>query len=536
MPTTDQVSNPPSHSSSSRPLFGLHSEEISPYLLAVLIAYAAVRNLCQAATRPFWYDEICTFLMVRQEHISTIWKALKDAADGQPPGFYLAERVATALVANESISFRLLSIFGFSITVLCIFLLVRKRRGGAIALLCAAIPLVTPLFDSYAVEARPYSLVVACISFALLCYQRAPSVGWTVLLGLSLALAQSFHYYAFFAFLPFLAAEFVLLLTERKLRWGVWLALAIGFLPLAIFWPLLSKSRAVYGQFFWSQPSLAIAQGSYAWYFNTSTMNGITLVGFSAVAILGTVLHKIRKAALEGNSTEESWQEPVMALVFLSLPYIGFVATTIAHGGMVPKYLFSTILAFPLALSFSFPSLGSFGRKTRLLIPTFAILLVLILVPREVSFWSTYDGVFPSPATPIVPFVSSAGHPDLPVVISDAGNYMQLSHYAPTEWANRFVVIVDPARAINYIGTDNADKQLKILALYSPLHVYDFQAFITKNPEFLLYSSRGGSGNDWWPRRLLQDGFTLRPVAVKPKSEHDYYHRVFLVSRTSKGD
>ena len=149
MQMPDRVFNPTPNSSPSSSLFGLDSEKISPYVLAILIAYAAVRNLCQAATRPFWYDEICTFIMVRQQHISTMWSALRNGADGQPPGFYLAERVATALVANESIAFRLLSMFGFSSTVLCLFVFVRKRRGSAIALLCAAIALVTPLYDSY---------------------------------------------------------------------------------------------------------------------------------------------------------------------------------------------------------------------------------------------------------------------------------------------------------------------------------------------------------------------------------------------------
>jgi hypothetical protein len=520
-------------SSSSTTDFGLHVEKISPYILAILIGYAAVRNLFQAAARPFWFDEICTFFMVRQQHLSTLWKALKDAADVQPPGFYLAERVATAFVANENISFRLLSILGFSTTILCIYLFVRKTRGGAIALLCAAIPLVTPLYDNYAAEARPYTLVVACISFALLCYQRTPSVRWTVLLGLSLALAQSFHYYAFFAFLPFLAAEFVLLLTERQLRWGVWLSLAFGFLPLAAFWPMLSKSRALYGQFFWSQPSLQLAQNSYGWYFNTSTINGTIVAGLSVIAILGTILYKMRRAGPPENSAKLSWQEPVMALVFLSLPYIGIVATKIAHGGLVPKYLFSTVLGFSLALSYTFPR-G--GRKNLLLIPAFAVFLVLVLTPREKFFWVSYNGRFISPADSVETFVASAGHGNLPVVVSGPQEYMPLAYYASPDWATRFVFVVDPPQAAIYTGSDSADKELPILASYSRLHVYDFQPFVQEYPEFLLYSNNSGPSGDWWLRRLKKDGYTLRPVAVRPPSEHDFYHVVFLVSKPTSAD
>ncbi len=529
----DQASNRASTSPSSISLFGLDSERVAPYVLAILIIYAAIRNFLQAATRPFWYDEICTFLMVRQRSISTLWSALKNGADGQPPGFYLVERIATKVAVNESIAFRWLSIFSFSLTVLCLFILIRKKRGSTIALFCALILFITPLYDTYAVEARPYSLVVACIAFALLCYERAPAVRWTILLGLSLALAQSFHYYAAFAFLPFFAAEATIVLVERRLRWGVWFALACGFLPLLAFWPMLAKSKAIYGKYFWSLPTFQMAKDSYGWYLNTSITNGVTITGLSAVAILGTILYARRRAASGKIAATISLQDAVMALTFLSLPFIGFVATKLAHGGMLPKYLFPTLLGFPLAAGYALPRLG---RKSSQLIPAITLLLLLVIVLREKSYWSTYTGHFSSPAAPVEPFVAKAGHDDLPVVISDAGDFMQLAHYASPDWAKRFVAIVDPQLAVSYIGTDNADKELLILASYSQLRVYDFKAFVAEHPNFLLYSSEAGMGNDWWPRSLPKEGFTLRPVAVKPKSEGDFYHRVFLVTRPTNAD
>ena len=82
-------------------------------------------------------------------------------------------------------------------------------------------------------------MVIACIAFALVCYQRLPSLRWAALLGISLFLAESFHYYAVLAMIPFGFAEAVLLLRTRRIRWGVWLALACGTLPLIVFWPLL---------------------------------------------------------------------------------------------------------------------------------------------------------------------------------------------------------------------------------------------------------------------------------------------------------
>ena len=158
---------------SSASPFALDVEKISPYLLAIFIVYAFVRNLFQAATKALWYDELCTLIISRQERISTIFGALRHGADGQPPLYYLAERLVAAFVANENIALRLLSIIGFSCVLFCLFELIRRKRGNVIALFCASIPLLTVAFGTYAAEARPYSLVLACISFALICYERA---------------------------------------------------------------------------------------------------------------------------------------------------------------------------------------------------------------------------------------------------------------------------------------------------------------------------------------------------------------------------
>ena len=87
--------------------------------------------------------------------------------------------------------------------------LLYEHDGSAIALVSAAVPLTTVLFDRFAAEARGYSMVVACIACAIVCYQRVPARRWTILLGLSLIFAESFHYFAVFAFLPFLLAEAV---------------------------------------------------------------------------------------------------------------------------------------------------------------------------------------------------------------------------------------------------------------------------------------------------------------------------------------
>jgi hypothetical protein len=87
----------------------------------------------------------------------------------------------------------------------------------------------------------------------------------------------------------------------------------------------------------------------------------------------------------------------------------------------------------------------------------------------------------------------------------------------------RVVSVVDSSQAAFYTGNDTGDKQLLILRSYTPLQVYEFHDFVAKYPEFLLYS--GGKEWDWWPARLVNEGYVLRLVGVHEN------RKVYLVSQ-----
>ena len=529
-PVTAEAREPISHRAgpkSIRLFSGIDADKFALISLILLIAYSAVRSLCQAATRPLWYDELCTWVMVQQHPISVFWNALKDCVDGQPPLFYLLERAAAAAVHNEQISYRLLSVLGFSCTVACLFLLIRKRSGSVNALFCAAIPLVTLLYDPYAVEARPYALVVACLSIALLCYDRAPEVKWMLLMGLSLALAENLHYYAVLALAPFILAEMALTLRTRRPRWAVWLALCGGVIPVVAFWPLLSRQRAYYGEHFWAVPSLLGAERSYGRLFQTTFAWGLGLTAAAALAVLLSML-AAERAARGGRGVGAQFHHNVLVLGFLALPFLSFLAAKLAHGGLTDRYLLPAVLGFSLAAGYTLPR---WGRRSAPLLAALALCLIVPLVSQEKQFWSSYHRDFVSPAKDVEALVASANYPDLPVVVSDVHDFLPLVHYASPGWAGRYFSVVDPPQSVIYVGSDTGDKELAIMRSYAPLQIYDFAPFVAEHPVFLLYSSGGGTGLDWWPPRLLRDGYTLRPVAVR-----DIYHRVFLVSREKSPD
>jgi 4-amino-4-deoxy-L-arabinose transferase-like glycosyltransferase len=506
---------------------GFDIDKAAPRVLAAVMIYAAVSSLVAAASKPFWYDEMLTWILAQQPSVRAIWNALERAADSQGPAFYIIERAMSGTIPNQEIALRLPSIFGYCCITLCIFVFVRRRAGSVCALICAAVPLTTALFHVYAIEARAYSLFVACDAVALVCYQRASSWKWTLLMGFSLAFAQSLHYYAVFALVPFGLAEAARFLRRREFRIGVWLALVCGAVPLVVFWPLLWRLREVYGANHGPQMSFFSIAPIYGAYFEVTGRWGLAVIAVLALGVLssGVLFATTTQTSPE---RESAFDEEVLTLALLGLPFAGYVATIIAHGELLPRYVLSTVLGVPLALGYI---VARVGRRNTALIVVFLIFAIGI---REGLFWSSTRArlaVDRSGVDSIEKIATAAGHPDLPVVISDGLQFLPLAHYAEPAWRERFACLVDPEKARQLIGRDGLDTELTIMRSLSPLHVYDFQTFAAEHPTFLLYSEFSTDDPfDWWPARFVQEGKTIQLVAT----ERDC--RVYIVNLNGKMD
>jgi Dolichyl-phosphate-mannose-protein mannosyltransferase len=484
-------------------------EKLATRGLPFLVAYAAIRSIVCAASKPFWYDELCTVAIARQPSISAIRKALEHAADSHPPTYYFLERFADYFLPNPHIALRLFSILGFCCIVFCVFVFVRKQASAVCALLCSAMTVMSTFYDPYAVEARGYALMSACAAIALVCYQRVDRTRWVLLMGLSLAAAGAFQYYAVFALFPFAIAECAFFLQTRRPRLGVWAALAFGLLPLIVFWPLLSLLKRYYGSSFWAKPTLTGVLGVFGWFFNLSPHWGIAITAAASIGVVAIMVSEFVREDRDSHRARDLFHERVLVLGLLALPLAAFVAMKITHGGLTERYMLPAGLGLPLAAGYILP------RFDRRLVALVGVFLFFGLAAQESSFWlhqRHHLGKIISPAQEVEEFVKKAGRPDLPVVVSDARDYFQLTYYGSPAWVTRLVVLEDAPKALAYSGSDNVDKQLLILRSYVPLQVYEFHDFVAKHPEFLLYSE--GTMFDWWPARLVEDGCVLRLVAI----------------------
>lgn len=489
----------------------VQSKDPAAAILCLLLLYTVGTSVYQASGRPFWFDEIVTLTVARQETFSAVRRALYDAADSNPPVFYLLERYAARLIADEHIGYRLTSIFGFGCVLVCLFAYVRPRTGSIAAFIATLVVSLTVLFHEYSVEARPYGLVVGCVALALICWQRAPRLGWTVLFSLSLAAAVSLHYYAVLAFVPFGIAEVAYLLKHGRWRFEVWTGLACATVPLIVFFPLLTRLKAYYGLNFWAKPSVATAYSTYGDFFKF--LDNGTAVG---IVLLLTIL--FFSAVL----TPKLWQltpivslipieELVLAIGFVWLPFLGFIIARIGNGGMTSRYTMPAILGIALTVTYLCRWMG---HRVAILM---MVLLLSVFACREALFWVNQPRNPPtitSPSASIEKLLEVDAQRDLPVVISSGHEYLQIAYYGSPRFSQRFFALVDRAEAIQYVRSDTLELALLAVRQYLPLNIYEYSEFASVHPVFLLYSNRD-SLLDWWPTRLSRDGHFLRVLAFE---------------------
>ena len=485
--------------------------------VSIVILYTVIRDVLVAASRPFWFDELNTVIVAGQPTLGKVWYALHHAEDSAPLLYVLVEHVCGMLIPKAEIAYRVPSILACACILWCLFVFIRTRSGPGVAFVCAALPLFTQIYWRYSVEARSYECVVACTAIAVVCYQRLEQNGWVIGLAASLFAAGAFHYYGFFVLAPFFAAEFVQAMRTRTIRWGVWLAITAGFLPMAAAYPILRQMKQFYGTNFWGQPTWAVVWNMYGRTpFHATLIAMIVLAVMSVVTISVPVWRPIRVHAELFSASEH-----VITIVLIFLPVFEYVGIKLVHGALTMRYALALILGVSIAVSYSLRFLGRWA-----VLPA-VVAIIALIVGQEAFLWKDRlprPGQFLSPASSFEKLAARAGHADIPIVVSDGGDYLPIAYYASPQWRDRVTGLIDPANAVAYVGSDSIDRQLSALRCCSALRAYDFPVFALEHQSFLLYSN--GGDFDWWPRRLAADKYNLRLLVADNKE------KIYLVGRT----
>ena len=483
-------------------------------VLVVMLAAALLVSGLTAYSKPLWHDEVYTAILTDLPDRLTVRRALLEGVDDNPPAYYDGTRIAGLLIPDRHLAYRAPSVAGFLFVIVCIYAILSARIDRLSALGATSLLLVTPV-AGYAHEARPYALMLAGVCLAILGWQRIGERRWCEwALGLGLAAAVSFHYFAVLVWPAFVVAEIVRWWSRGVFRLRAWVALVAGAVPVLLTLPRIMRIHAGYDQHPWSPPSWRQIVTGPDWLFEVGHAGFIIAVGIAAAVAYELVGHRLGASHRNeappsddhGTGGTEIVGDAILCLGLLAVPVGAVIGAMVTGNQMTPRYMLTGVLGGAIGFGFLLRGVAVPGRWFVLIA---ALATYAFPLPGLVRDWvaGTLTERRTAHTASLETALLSRDDRSIPIVISHGFQYLPLTRYLTAQLQRRLYAVVDPAAAVDYTGTDSIDRNLLSLRPYVDLRIVDYADFVESHRRFLLVSD--GGVYEWLPARLLDSGYRL---------------------------
>ncbi len=476
------------------------SETLERRKFVVIAAFSLVYfalTFFLAHRKLFWNDELFTVYLCRLPDLKSVWRALQNGVDANPPLFYLLTRASQHFLGDGPISTRLPEILGFWIFCLCLFRFVSVRLPLLSAFVSMLFPLVTGAYW-YAYEARPHGIVLGFCGLALISWQAAADRTprrrwWLVTLGGSLTCALLTHSYGFLIFVPIALGELSKTLSRKRLDWPVWMTIAASSLAVLASVPLVH--RVLSGTAF--PASLLKIVILYA---NFLLPAAGVIVGWLVL----TFLVRTKTEGVEHQSGLRNY-EVVALWAFVAVPVFEYVAAKLTGAPFFSRYGVSTVAGFAGLLGVVVAKKPVVAIGTLLLL-LWQIVLAFVAFAADSVLYEPSSGYAIS--TRISEFnqryveMNAAEYGTLPIVQIDDLDFMPTAYYAPPSVASRLVYIVwddEGAAEHGWYGVVRTYCHLTTPA-------FELAPFLASHDTFLVY---GRPASAYRLKKLIDKGATV---------------------------
>lgn len=494
--------------------------------LAVLVLFSTTLFARRAASLPFWYDELLTVRLSALGGVSELWSALTGGFEFTPPLGYLATKLARTLPGPETLTARVPPLAGYVLLVVTLFIFLRRRIGGWFALSAVALLPLADFTIRYAVEARPYMLVLGMSGCALVFWQATvnkPGSGdrdpesdpsgqggaWAPIgLAISVALALLLHVWAILLPLALAAGELVEVARSRSVRWRVVGALAAAAPVLGLYPAILSASRnVIFGGPIY-EPTLLKLYGA----IRSELPRPRALVAAALVAAFVAAWWARRRAPPEPPRPGLRPDELAVMWMLMLSPCVPYAYAQMARGAFMPRY---AMYALPALICLAGVLLHRLGRGLRISGQCAAVVMllgVLVYLPRKVPIERGRLAVVESLAG-----AHDRLDPSVPIVLVNPIDVLPFDEQAGEDLRLRTRYVADPGLALQETGTNGIDLGYVLGERYLKLSVrrvsYDELAGHSR-----LYLAGKWHELSWLPKRLQQDGWQLSPIGGTPQA------------------
>jgi hypothetical protein len=478
-------------------------------LLSAAYLYAAV---ARSIADHFWMDEVLAVVAARQPTLSGVWHAIWSGTDFSPPTYhYLLHGFVQLFGGDGRLIWRLPSIAAVYGAAACTYLLlVRCQVSRFAAAFGFGIVLSFGLFD-YAIQVRQYALLSFCLAAALLLWSTMDEARGRPLrafgLWFVLAVALALHFYGVVEVAVIGIAELVYLLSRRRLRRAVWLAVAttapieLALYPLArhlaTFSGADSTAPAYYGQ-----PAVGRLVGALFEIVGGGEFGSLMLL--AAALIIG--LAQLLKAAdvpaaakLPARPSQAAALSDlqIVIIALCALPFVTFAFSLLVTNSFADRYVSAAALLPAIAAAYLVDKLAARRVVTLALVPVIAG----ILLNRVVH---TTD-----PTGDALAVAQRASRP-FPIVVGEGLLYIQLMEAADPATRARLVYLKRPEGAVSPDPT-NENEVLRLATFLPDYRVSEQTAFLDNTPDFYtLY--RPNATTDTTTPSLIEAGIVGSPV------------------------
>lgn len=456
-----------------------------------IAAYFAV--LWRAAHRPFEYDELFTYYTSTSNSLAQF--AGRVMFDVNPPLHYLFVRASIVLFGDSPFAARLPSMLAFLGAGLLVYWVVAKRWGGGQALAALGIFWSSSL-TVYAAWARPYGLLLALFTIAMVCWLMR----WHF--GLAGAIAAMFLTHCFAA--PFAAAigvgELVRSAAARRIDQKAWAALLAPLCVLPLYIPLVKNARGVIYPPIYAASLLTIPKTYLAILAPALPAMGCVLLVW--VAQRGRVRWRELAQPHEMAFAAAAFLAPVVT--------IGYCMATGAPFWV--RYGTGAILGAALLLT-GLLAVATRKNATFAVGSAFAILM-LFCVTRAGTGALIADGESASIAYRTI-------RPDLPLVAASGMTFLEMDHREDPALAARLYYLTDRDEAVRN-HSNIFEEVFPPVRKWFPVRatIEPYGEFIGHHNEFLVLGTRGFP-EDWLLQKLERDGARVRLLEASKTGYHD---------------
>ncbi len=475
--------------------------------IATAFLFAEIHN---ARLRPFWFDELCTLFVSSQPTVMEMFQ--KMPTDGNPPLYFLLARWFLHLPVSTELGLRLPSVLALTASALAAFVFVRRISSFRFGLLSMCLLLGSEIGVRYAVEARPYALLLLFTALLLCIWQSArygPNRFWA-LPGIALCTSGailSHQYGIIYAVLPIFTGEAIRGFVRKRLDVGVLFSVGLGSLTALATYPPMLHAQALLlstirnSPIFWGRPGWADL-GCYEKMLPMFVPSLLPFVALAWVVIYGCV-PRMRMVSERPFCAQP--EDLAVADVLTMFVPIMLLLTHFGTNYFVPRYAIGSALGAALLAGILAAYAGARWRIVKGLVPLIVIYCV------TVGLVTSWRSATPKPPLDYGESLFAAVPGAEPIVVASSLDFMPSWWYAdgPTRHRLHYLSDLQSAKSTPDLIPEYS---LYLIRHQTPMQMENYSSFLKTHKTFLVFSV-GSPGLEWLQPRLVREGWELKLIA-----------------------